>query len=114
MPAAIVLHPDGDLSEIDLGTEASTLALMREHLDARLVDCVALTNRLDMWIDDEGFDTRPANPVATALAFHHGLQWQPYHGPALICGVDEQGSSINLTDDQIRGLLTQLADAAHT
>lgn len=65
-----------------------------------------------MWIDDEGLYTQPVNPYATALARHHGFVWQPYHGPVLLCSVDSDGNSIDLTRDQVCGLLAHLMDIA--
>lgn len=113
MGAALVIHPDGNVIEVNLNPGADHLALMREHLDCHLVDCIALTDRLDMWIDDEGLDTQPVNPAATALARRHGFVWQAYHGPVLLCGVNAHGDSIDLTDEQIRGVLTHLLDLTH-
>lgn len=111
MTAALIVHPDGTAYEVNLKPDHNHLALMREHLDCQLVDVVALTSRLDMWIDDEGLYNHPVNPIATALAQHHGFTWQPYHGPALLCGVDDEGNSIDLDTHQMRALLTQLLDS---
>lgn len=110
MTAALVVYPDGDIVEVNLQPDVDHLALMRQHLRCRAVDCVALTDRLDMWIDDEGLDTKPVNPAATALARRHGFIWQNYHGPILLCGVDDQGDSVNLSREQLVGLLTHLMD----
>lgn len=111
MGTALVIHPDGEIIEVNLKPGASHLALMREHIGCSLVDCVALTSRLDMWIDDEGLYTQPVNPLATALAAHHGFTWRNYRGPVLLCSVDAEGDSVDMTIDQVRGLLAQLADA---
>lgn len=112
MSIALVVHPDGEIIEVNLKPGGDHLALMREHLDCRLVDVVALTDRLDMWIDDESLYNHPVNLVATALARRHGFTWQPYHGPVLLCSVDEAGNSIDLTRDQFRAILAQLGDIA--
>lgn len=113
MSAALVIHPDGEIIDVNLKPDADNhLALMREHLGCRLVDVVALTDRLDMWLDDEGIYTQPVNPVATALARHFGFRWQRYHGPALLCSVDSEGNSVDLDRDQVRALLTRLLDIA--
>ncbi|MFD6356775.1 DUF3846 domain-containing protein [Nocardia tengchongensis] len=108
--AALVLHPDGTLYEVNLKPGRTHLELMREHLNCQRVDVVALTDKVDMWIDDEGEYNHPVNPLATRLARHHGFTWQPYHGPVLLCGVDNDGHSIDLDVDQMRALLTHLAD----
>jgi hypothetical protein len=110
MSAALVIHPDGEITEVNFRAASNHLALMREHLGCSLVDCVTLTDQLDMWIDDEGIGTQPVNPVATALARHLGLSRQSYFGPVLLCGVDADGNSIDLGIDQVRALLTQLWD----
>jgi hypothetical protein len=110
MSTALVIHPDGKITEVNFQPDGNHLALMREHLGCSLVDCVALTDQLDMWIDGEGLYTQPVNPVATALARHHGFTWQPYYGPALLCGVNADGNSIDLDTAQVRALLTQLRD----
>jgi hypothetical protein len=107
---ALVIHPDATIVEVNLAPGGEHLALMRKHLDCQLVDCVALTTRIDMWIDDEGLFTKPVNPLATALARRHGFTWQPYHGSVLLCGVNDQGDSIDFTHSQIAGLLTHLID----
>jgi len=112
MSIALVVHPNAEMIEVNLMPGGDHLALMREHLDCRLVDVVALTDRLDMWLDDEGLYNHPVNPVATALARRHGFTWQPYHGPVLLCSVDQHGNSIDLTADQFRALLAQLGDIA--
>lgn len=112
MSAALVIHPDGRVIRTNLSPGGDHLPLMRRHLECRLVDCVSLTNRMDMWIDDEGLHARPVNQAATVLARRYGLTWQHYHGPALVCGVNSRGDSIDLTSDQMSGLLAHLADVA--
>ncbi|SHU73279.1 Domain of uncharacterised function (DUF3846) [Mycobacteroides abscessus subsp. abscessus] len=99
MPASILIACDGTISDVSLLTAANPLAVKREWLNCRLVDCVALDKGLDMWISDEGInDGEPVNRVATKLAIRYGLMVQPYFGPALICGVTAHGRSIDLTD----------------
>lgn len=113
MNAALVLHPDGEVVEVNLKPDVDNhLALMREHLNCRMVDVVRLTNRLDMWIDDEGMYTQPVNTVATALARHYGFVWQPYHGPVMLCSVNDEGNSVDLDIHQLRALLTRLLGIA--
>lgn len=105
-----MIHPDGRTVETTLTPGGDQLAVMREHIDCRWVDCVALTDRIDMWLDDEGMFTKPVNPVATALARRYGLRWQGYHGPVLVCGATREGDSVDLTTEQLAALLTHLHD----
>jgi uncharacterized protein DUF3846 len=112
MGTAFVIHPSGEVVEVNLNPGADHLALMREHIGCRYVDVVRLTNTLDMWLDDEGLYTQPVNLPATQLARRHGYVWQDYHGPVLLCGVNRDGNSIDLTREQVVGLLTHLEDVA--
>jgi hypothetical protein len=112
MGAAIVIQPDGEITEVNLKPGVSHLPLMREHLNCQKVDVVALTDCLDMWIDDEGLFGQPVNLAATALARYFGCVSQRYHGPVLLCGVDAGGASIDLDAGQLRALITRLADVA--
>jgi hypothetical protein len=110
---AFVLHPDGEFEKLDLPTKG-TLHEMYRALGCSCVDVVSLTANLDMWIDDEGLLTgRPLNPAATALARHYGYTSQPYVGPVLLCGVDDDGNSVNLQHAQAVALLTRLLDIAN-
>lgn len=108
--AALVIHPDGEVVDVNLAPSSDRLALMREHLDCRLVDVVALTDRLDMWLDDEGVYGKPVNSIATSLARRYGYVWQPYHGSVLLCSVDGEGASTDLDTAQLRAVLAHLAD----
>lgn len=112
MSAALVIHPDGEIIDVNLKPGVDHLALMREHIGCHLVDVVRLSTTLDMWIDDEGLYTQPVNPVATALARHYGCVWQPYHGPVLLASVDGEGNSVDLDVHQLRALLTRLLGIA--
>lgn len=113
MTTALVLHLDGDIKEINLPADAGqSRAAMCKAIGCRLLDVVALTSRLDMWIDDEGLYDFPVNPVATALARHYGFVWQGYHGPVVLCSVDTNGNSIDLNIDQVRAVLTRLMGIA--
>lgn len=111
MSVALVLHPDGDVMELNLPTNVhDNLTTMCKVIGCRLVDVVALTDRLDMWLDEEGLYQQEVNPVATALARRFGFVWQPYYGPVVLCSADEDGNSVGLTPDQLVGLLTTLMD----
>lgn len=109
---AILITPEADIVPIQLPTEpAERQAVMRAVIRCDLYDLVALTTRLDMWIDEEGLYRHPVNELATALAARHGFNHQPYHGPALLTGgADEDGETLPLNIDMIRALLTSVHD----
>jgi Domain of unknown function (DUF3846) len=110
MGAALIIQPDGEITDVHLKPGENHLALMYEHLNCTTVDVVRLTTVLDMWIDDEGLYTQPPNPAATALARHYGHLHQPYHGPVMICTANQHGNSTDLDTTQLRVLLTHLHD----
>jgi hypothetical protein len=113
LTVALRLGVDGEITEVEMPADAdSHLATIRGAIGCQLVDVVALTQRLDMWLDDEGMYTQPVNPIATALARRHGFTWQPYFGAVVLCSVTADGDSIALTRDQLRAVLTSLLDIA--
>lgn len=114
IPGALLLTVDGQLVEINIPAESGKqLTVMYAVLRCRAVDVVAVTDQVDMWIDDEGLYNHPVNPWATALARRYGWTWQPYHGPVLLTGgADEDGNTVPLSLDKIRGLLAALGDIA--
>jgi len=112
MTTAILITPEAGVVPIELPDTADEHGTVyRAVLRCRYFDVVALTSRLDMWIDDEGLYTHPVNPIATALAQRHGFIWQPYHGPVLLTGgADADGNTLPLTEDQARALLASVED----
>lgn len=112
MAASLVVQADGTIYDIELPSGDSS-DMKRQHIGCRLIDVLALTDRIDMWIDEEGYGVAPVNQAATALAQHYGFVWQNYHGAVVLCGVDNAtGESVDLQHDQIHALLTRLLDIA--
>lgn len=108
---AILITPEADIVPINLPTDpAMRQAVMRAVIRCGRYDVVALTTRLDMWLDDEGLYNHPVNKLATLLAARHGFTRQPYHGPVLLTSVDQDGETLPLTPDMIRALLTSVDD----
>ena len=69
-----------------------------------LVDVVALTDQLDMWVHDEGLYVCEPNPVATLLAVAHGRR-SPFYGPAVFTGgADADGDTCGLDPRSLAGL----------
>ncbi|HLT11531.1 MAG TPA: DUF3846 domain-containing protein [Micromonosporaceae bacterium] len=109
--AALIVHPDGRVDEVDLASTPSTLKLFYEQLECTDVDVVRLTDSVDMWLDGEGLITgRALNVAATLLARLYGLTHQGYVGPCLLCRVDDDGDSVNLTADQVTAFRAKLDD----
>ena len=106
---AIVIDVDGTVRRIRL-PEQDRLRAMYAELRCHVVDVVSLTDKLDMWLDDEGMYNHPVNPYATELAHRFGFVHQAYFGPVLLCGVTPDGDSVNLTHDQTRAALAQVTD----
>lgn len=111
-PDALLITPEMDLVPIDLPAGSSArLTVMRAVIRCERVDVVALTTRMDMWIDDEGVYNHPANKLATLLARRFGFTFQTYHGPVLLTGgADADGNTLPLTKDGLLSLLTSLED----
>lgn len=110
MGAALVIRED-NIEEINLPADTGeSLKAKYRAIGCTAVDVVRLSTTVDMWIDDESLYNFPPNPLATALARHFGFTRQPYHGPVVLCGVDDEGNSVDLDTHQIRALLTRLAD----
>lgn len=109
---AILITPEADIVPIALPVDPEQRqAVMRAVIRCDRYYVVALTTRLDMWIDDEGIYNHPVNKLATLLAARHGFTWQPYHGPVLLTGgVDRDGETVPLTPDMARALLTSVDD----
>lgn len=109
--AALVIHEDGDITEVDLSASDDHLATFYRELECDTVDLVRMTSSIDAWLDDEGLLTqRPFNQVFTALAKRFGWTYQPYVGPVLLAGHNDDGDSTNLTPEQIRAIATSLRD----
>jgi hypothetical protein len=113
MGSAVVLHPDGEISELNLSPDDTHQRLRQIYAAIRCstVRVLPLTTRLDMWLDEEGPCTQQVNQPATLLARRFGRSG-PYYGPVVLCSVSEDGDAIDLTLDQFRSLLAHLNDIA--
>lgn len=111
---AILITPESDIVPVALPVEPRhRQAVLRALIRCDRYDVVALTTRLDMWLDDEGIYNHPVNPLATLLGARHGRE-QPYHGPVLLTGgPDADCETLPLTPAQVRALLASLDDATH-
>ncbi|MEV6774426.1 DUF3846 domain-containing protein [Nocardia sp. NPDC051030] len=111
MGATLVLNPDGALIEINLKQDVNEHLLpMYEHIGCTAVTYVALTDRIGLWLDEDGPLTQRPNVLASRLGWQYGLVREQFYGPVLVCGIDGAGNSTDLTDFQQAAVLTHLVD----
>ncbi|ASY36975.1 MULTISPECIES: DUF3846 domain-containing protein [unclassified Streptomyces] len=112
MSFAVLITCSGAIAEIDLPeTSEARATVYRSVLRCDAYDVVALTSRLDMWLDDERLYRHPVNPLATLFAMRHGFVHQPYHGPVLLTGgANEDGDTLPLTGEQVVAHLRALEE----
>lgn len=111
-PGALLITPEADIVPVNLPADTDNrLVVMRSVIRCERVDVVALTDQVDMWLDDDGLYNHPVNKLATLLAVRFGFTWQEYHGPVLLTGgADAEGETVPLTKDKILALLTSLEE----
>ena len=74
------------------------------------IECVALSEQMDLWCNEDGkVDGLPFNPLATRI-FHHAHKTSDFIvGDAVITGgIDDEGESLGLTDEQIDEITSYL------
>lgn len=77
------------------------------HLQAAvggLIDVVALTDDLDMWLHDEGLYLYEPNPVAMVLAAALGRD-TPFYGPVVFTGGPDQHGGTRGLDSRVSAQL---------
>ena len=107
---ALWLPADGGITTVRLSRDSSQRVEELSELVGGLLDVVRLDERTDMWVNDLGLFGWPApNVMATRVAGAHGMDLQPYHGPAVLTGgVDERGDTLGL-DDTTATMLASVA-----
>jgi hypothetical protein len=107
--AMLALTPAGVLTDVTAPAGASLTAMYRA-IDCHTVTVVSLTDRLDMWLDDEGLlvESPVPNLIASHVAYLIG-QGSPtvYVGTAVFAGHNRRGDTVSLSVDQ-RGLIMEL------
>ena len=102
---ALKVTPAGEVTELALDAD-DVLDGLYSAIDCRNVDVVAITDVLDMWVDDEGLlvaDPQinyPACVVAVAL----GALRQPYFGTAVFASHDDEGETTSLLPEAVRAI----------
>ncbi|MFD0269554.1 DUF3846 domain-containing protein [Streptomyces sp. NPDC127106] len=111
-PTALLITPEAEVIPVDLPSDSGDrLTAMYSLMRCDQVDVVALTDQLDMWLDDNGLYTQPVNPMATLLARRFGRTYQNYHGHVLLTGgADDEGETLPLDRDKVLAVLATLAD----
>lgn len=109
------ISTDGDVTQVELGSrDDSTLHALYREIGCDLVEVIALTTQVDMWVDEEGMYRQEVNHVATALARRYGWTHQPYFGTVVLTGgSDAEGASESLAPIAlvaVRDVLMQIAN----
>ncbi|MCW8383979.1 DUF3846 domain-containing protein [Streptomyces justiciae] len=110
---ALVVKADGTFELIEWPTKSgTTLHTLYKAIECDRVDVVDLTTRLSMWVDDEGMcNGSDLNQYASRLYGLHQPLYQPYFGTAVFTGgLDADGETLGLDQDQALNLLTRYLD----
>ena len=81
------------------------------QIECGLVDRVRLTDKIDMWVDDEGMFTQEINPYATKLANNFGYPVEWLFGNAVITGTrwtDEGPEAGPLSSQQMSDIKSKM------
>lgn len=108
----LIVEPDGTVRE-DTWTAAADGGVLEplQRTVGGLVDVVALTDDVDLWVNDEGIYLCEPNPIVTLLAIALGHR-APFYGPAVFTGgADREGHTLGL-EPQIRAQLVAGAELA--
>jgi hypothetical protein len=107
--SAVLIRQDGAVQQVVLDLAQDALASICDHLGYEKVAVVYLTDRLDLYVQQDAFLRRPVNHAATDLASAFDPDRLPCHGPALVVGARPMtGRTVGLTDDQVRAVLAHL------
>ncbi|WP_394426871.1 DUF3846 domain-containing protein [Streptomyces sp. SGAir0957] len=104
---ALLVRTDGQFRLLDWPADNHQKVLYAA-CDCDTYDAVQITERLTMWIDDEGVYTQAPNFGATRLYALHRQPHQLYHGHALFTGgADAHGNTLGLSADEAAHLVEQ-------
>ncbi|GGO58788.1 DUF3846 domain-containing protein [Streptomyces lasiicapitis] len=107
---ALLIRTDGQFRLLDWPADDNDhLKILYAACDADHIDAVQITERLTMWVDDEGMlNNAPPNLGATRLYALHRPPHQAYYGHALFTGgADAEGNTLGLTQDEAGHLVEQ-------
>lgn len=110
----MVLDPDGRGAVLTLARDGDGVVgeALRAVLGCEWFDVVRVSERLDMWIDDEGLTVGDPvmNEAATRIARFYALVWQPYVGRVVFASHDGNGATVGLSEDQCAALTAAVAE----
>lgn len=98
MALAIIVTTDGDVKTTDF-VVGNSYEMIRQGVGG-YIECVALNNGIDMWVNEEGkLDGLPLNLTATVIfGGNFGLGRDIIMGDVVFTGgVDEEGETLGLT-----------------
>lgn len=74
------------------------------------IECVALSEEMDLWCNEDGkVNGLDINPLATRIFQHHFGTIDYIAGDAVLTGgIDDEGESLGLTDEQIDEITSYL------
>lgn len=103
---AVTIDVDGVAVAHDWDASDGSLPHL-QHAVGGCVDVVALSEDLDMWVNDEGLLIGlPVNVLATGVAALHGRTHQAYVGTAVFTGgADADGETLALSEEQVQLLI---------
>ncbi|MFC9431526.1 DUF3846 domain-containing protein [Streptomyces sp. NPDC056987] len=105
---ALLIKPSGDFLILDWPTGSREhLRTMYKAIGCDMVAPVDITDRLIMWVDDEGIlNGRAKNVPAYKIGGMFRPLYQNYHGPAVFTGgLTRDGDTKGLTDRELTALV---------
>lgn len=102
MRNALVIGFDESLEVVDLDSTEGSLEVLQNAVDG-WVEAVDINDTLTMWCNEEGkLDGLPFNGIATGLFQARFGKVDIIMGNAVLTGgVDDEGDTIGLTDEQV-------------
>jgi hypothetical protein len=105
MRNALVIGMDESLEVIDLDAEEGSLKVLQNAVDG-YVQAIDLNQELTMWANEEGkLEGMMTNSIATAIfQARFGMIDIIVGNAVLTGGVDDEGDTIGLTEEQVKQL----------
>ncbi len=99
---ALRIGVDGDVRQVALQSDGHMghLHAMYREIDCRTVECIGLTEDLDLWVDEEGKlkSEWEVNLGATALLRRRGIPDLVAGNALLTGGADDEGNTLGISE----------------